>query len=297
MYFHPRRSDTAGCFPFKVFFVLILGLVSFVCIAALPIVSTELDESHPHLARRAISWDVEVTYKDRDVPPHLRQENLGTIRHHIEDGIRSQLSRYDIIRKIKFASNGIPEFVNDMIMFDITWKSVVEVQGGPRTTGGYIHFVGNKSPTMYRVAVRAPIHWQANVMFVGERVGFPKVVTNFVKNEVEKAIRDNIAQCKADTVQSVSFPGQWLSSYDKELKMHFHIDWNDETRSTGYVERTAKEQPYVVHLNGVFVPIAADGSASTSASRIPQINVIEASPPIPGQCMFPQFEHQRRTLG
>ncbi|KAJ3875400.1 hypothetical protein F5051DRAFT_505277, partial [Lentinula edodes] len=241
MYFHPRRSDTAGCFPFKVCFVLILGLVSFVCIAALPIVGTELDESHPHLARRAISWDVKVTYKDRDVPPHLHTEKAGTIRKHIEDGIRSQLFTDDTIRDIKFASDGIPEFVNDKIEFYITWISRTMAHGrtlvgGKRgaTTGGYIHFVGNESPTLYVVKIRPPVKWRVNVIFEGDRArGFSKAQTEHVKKVVEKAFRDDVAQlCEVDTVQSVSFPEQRLSSYDQEVKMHFHIDRNDETRST-----------------------------------------------------------------
>ncbi|KAJ3893390.1 hypothetical protein GG344DRAFT_75048 [Lentinula edodes] len=295
MYFHPRRSGTAGCLPFKVCFVLILGLVSLVCIAALPIVSTdELDdpESHPHLARRDIyiSWDVEVKYMYRDTL-HSQAETPETIRKHIEDGIRSQVSPHDTILSIKFASDGIPELVDDKIEFYITWISRTMAHGrtlvggkrGPATTGGYIHFVGNESPTLYVVKIRPPVKWRVNVIFEGDRArGFSKAQTEHVKGVVENAIRDNIAQlaCEVDTVQSVSFPEQRLSSYDNEVKMHFRIDWNDETRSTGE-----------------YVRIAEHGSASTSASRIPQINVIEASPPIPEQCMFPQFEHQRRTLG
>ncbi|KAJ3901256.1 hypothetical protein F5879DRAFT_345402 [Lentinula edodes] len=310
MYFHPRRSGTAGCLPFKVCFVLILGLVSLVCIAALPIVSTdELDdpESHPHLARRDIyiSWDVEVKYMYCDA--QHQSETPRTIRKHIEDEIRSHVSPHDTI-SIKFASNGIPELVDDKIEFYITWisrtmahgRTLVGGERGPATTGGYIHFVGNESPTLYVVKIRPPVKWRVNVIFEGDRArGFLKAQTEHVKKVVEKAIRDDIAQlCEVDTVQSVSFPEQWLSSYDQEVKMHFHIDRNDETRSTGYVQYTASEdQPYVVHFNRDYVSIAEHGSVSTSASRIPQINVIEASPPIPGQCVLPQFKHQRRTLG
>ncbi|KAJ3918833.1 hypothetical protein F5877DRAFT_67014 [Lentinula edodes] len=280
MYFHPRRSGTAGCLPFKVCFVLILGLVSLVCIAALPIVSTdELDdpESHPHLARRdiSISWDVEVKYMYRDAPHYEQSETPRTIRKHIEDEIRSHVSPHDTI-SIKFASNGIPELVDDKIEFYITWisrtmahgRTLVGGERGPATTGGYIHFVGNESPTLYVVKIRPPVKWRVNVIFEGDRArGFLKAQTEHVKKVVEKAIRDDIAQlCEVDTVQSVSFPEQRLSSYDQEVKMHFHIDRNDETRSTGD-----------------YVSIAEHGSVSTSASRIPQINVIEASPPIPGQ--------------